>query len=208
MRTALAALALIALPLGALAQPHGAWTLSAPEQAVAGALLTVEWLTEFYTPGDYLDIAPVGLPGAAGYLTFAYTNPQRLPIQLATPTEPGTYELRYIQAGAPLPVRARRLITLIGSTASLTAPDRVAPGEAFHVVWDGPMNPANWITITRPDRPDDHFLDGYRYVTPDRAPMVFSAPLQPGLYEVRLVLYGTAGNAQPVVVRRPILVGN
>ncbi len=205
MRLILAAVVLAMAPICAAAQSQTGWTLNAPAEAVAGEVVMVEWQSDLYAGGDYLDIAPVGLPGTQGYLTFAYANPQRAPVALATPAEPGTYELRYIQAGAPAPVRARRLIVLTATEASLSAPDRVGPGDAFLVQWQGPFNPANWITLTRPDRPDDHFLDGYVYVTADRAPVVLNAPLQPGTYELRMVLYGTTGS-QPVVARRPLVV--
>lgn len=161
--------------------------------------------TDLFTTGDYVDIAPAGLPGPSGYITWTYASAQGLPLTLSTPPEPGAYEVRYVQSGSPAVVRARRPLTLTELAASLSAPDRVAPGAAFQVAWDAPFNPSHWVTVARPgDEPGAHAL-GYFWLPQDRAPRVLTAPLQPGVYELRLVMHSSA-TTHRIAARRALVV--
>lgn len=181
------------------------WVLDAPLQAAAGENITVTARSDLFTTGDYIDIAPAGVPGPTGYITWTYASQQGSPLSLSTPAEPGAYEVRYVQSGSPAVVRARRPLTLTGFAASLDAPDRVAPGAAFRVGWVAPFDPSHWVTIAHPqDEPGAHAF-GYFWLPQDRAPGVLTAPMQPGTYELRLVMNG--GNAAyRIAARRPLVV--
>ena len=183
----------------------GVWTLSAASTLMAGEGLVITWTGPRYTTGDYIDIAPPGLAGPEGYLSWAYTDEARAPVTLALPAEPGTYEIRYVEATTPTAtVRARQTVTLTPLVASVTAPDRVAPGETFAVAWDGPFNPRHWVTLVPPQAAPGAFDHGYFYLSEDRTPGQLTAPEAPGTYEVRYVL--DRGGSYLVAARRTITV--
>ncbi|WP_376695973.1 vWA domain-containing protein [Wenzhouxiangella sp. EGI_FJ10305] len=68
-------------------------SLSAPETAVAGENLAVEWQGPDYRR-DYIVIARPGAD-SGDHINFAYTN-QGSPLELEMPSEAGDYEIRYI----------------------------------------------------------------------------------------------------------------
>lgn len=70
-------------------------TVEAPARAVAGSTVAVSWTGPDYG-GDYISVAK---PDANDNRYEAYTYTSRgNPLQLRMPKEPGTYEVRYIQA--------------------------------------------------------------------------------------------------------------
>ncbi|WP_376691061.1 VWA domain-containing protein [Wenzhouxiangella sp. EGI_FJ10409] len=68
-------------------------SLSAPETAVAGDDIAVEWQGPDYRR-DYIVIARPGAD-SGDHINFAYTN-KGSPLELEMPSEPGDYEIRYI----------------------------------------------------------------------------------------------------------------
>lgn len=68
--------------------------LSAPEIVSAGEVVAVEWTGPDYKD-DYITVSEADT-GANQYVHYTYTR-EGSPLQLAIPSEPGDYEIRYIQ---------------------------------------------------------------------------------------------------------------
>jgi Ca-activated chloride channel family protein len=75
------------------------------------------------------------------------------------PTEPGTYELRYV-ANQDRTVLASRVIEVVAVTASLMAPETAVAGSTIEVAWEGPDYANDFIAIARPD---DNGYENYTY---------------------------------------------
>lgn len=67
----------------------------------------------------------------------------------------------------------------------LSAPDRIAAGEMFELSWSGPEGPEDFLSLAAEESTDDDYLDWAR--TEEGSPVHFSAPLEPGVYELRYV---------------------
>lgn len=85
-------------------------TVEPPARAVAGSTIAVGWTGPDYD-GDYISVAK---PDADDNRYEAYTYTSRgNPLQLRMPNEPGTYEVRYIQAQKHQAL-VRKTITVTG----------------------------------------------------------------------------------------------
>jgi Ca-activated chloride channel family protein len=67
--------------------------IQAPNEADIASTIEVKWQGPAY-PSDYITIARPD-QDAGGYLNYTYTK-EGSPLTLQTPSEPGTYEVRYI----------------------------------------------------------------------------------------------------------------
>lgn len=74
------------------------------------------------------------------------------------------------------------------SPATIKAPASVVAGSTFQVEWEGPDNPADYLTIVTKETPDDKY-GNYAY-TRKGSPLELTAPDSPGLCEVRYLLAG------------------
>ncbi len=151
-------------------------SLTAPDTAIAGQMLTVGWDGPDYDR-DYIS---VGLRGE-GYINYVRTNTGN-PVELQMPTEPGDYELRYqLQQGGD--ILAARPITLTEVGASLTAPDTAIAGQMLTIGWDGPDYDRDYISVG---------LRGEGYINYVRTntgnPVELQMPTEPGDYELRYQL--------------------
>ncbi|MBV7392910.1 vWA domain-containing protein [Mameliella sediminis] len=170
-------------------------SLTAPEQARAGASILVEWDGPGYQP-DYISVAEPGMPENK-YIHYTYTR-EGTPLLLRLPNEPGTYELRYVAASKGASVIGTRQITLTEVEASIDAPDKVPAGGVLGLNWDGPDFKGDYISLARVGEPDNkHSL--YKYTGED-SPMVLKMPEGPGKYELRYVI----GQGNRVIFRKPI----
>lgn len=162
--------------------------------AVAGTNIKVHW-TGPNRQGDYIQIAE---KGGEGYKTYNYVN-RGNPVELRMPVEPGDYEVSYM-LGRPLRKLATAPITATPATATLSAPDTAIAGETVKVDFTGPAaGPSDWITVVKPDAPDNKYLD-YYYTTRE-SPATLRMPLEAGDYELRFVQGGKS-----VLARRAITV--
>jgi Ca-activated chloride channel family protein len=144
--------------------------------------------------GDWLTIVK---PDAAPAVYNDYVDADRDDRSLELPTEPGDYELRYVQAGTKVIARAPIVIT--AASATIEAPTSVAPNGSFEVAWTGPNNRGDWLTIIAPAAAAAAFGS---YADADRgSPKTLQAPAAPGDYELRYVLKG-----RKIIARRPITV--
>jgi Ca-activated chloride channel family protein len=171
-------------------------SLSAPDAALAGATIPVQWSGPD-NAGDYVTVVASGASDA-DYGNYLETRAGS-PLELLMPVAEGEHELRYV-TGQGRRVLARRTIRLTAAEVTLDAPDQVAAGGAFEVEWTGPAHSGDYVTIV-PAGADDAQYGSYADVNAG-SPAKLSAPEVPGDAEVRYV----AGQGRKVLARRPILV--
>jgi Ca-activated chloride channel family protein len=145
-------------------------SLMAPETAVAGSTIEVAWEGPDYA-NDFIAIAR---PDDNGYENYTYTR-EGAALDLLMPTEPGTYELRYV-ANQDRTVLASRVIEVVAVTASLMAPETAVAGSTIEVAWEGPDYANDFIAIARPD---DNGYENYTY-TREGAALDLLMPTEPG----------------------------
>jgi Ca-activated chloride channel homolog len=81
------------------------------------------------------------------------------------------------------------------------AGDAVFAGSTFHVAWTGPNGPKDYVTLVKPDAEAGDYGD-YVY-TRDGKELAFTAPSDPGAYELR---YQSDRTEIGVLGRRPLTV--
>lgn len=86
------------------------------------------------------------------------------------------------------------------SPATLTVPEKVDAGAVFTVGWEGPDNEDDYVTVVSKEAKADKFGD-YRN-TKEGPTLALTAPVEPGVYEVRYV----TGRSRTVLGRTPIEV--
>jgi len=160
--------------------------VSAQVQSSASADMGAEFEVVWQGPnnlGDYITVAPPGDPPGR-YDNYAYTS-KGTPARLWAPSEPGQYEVRYIQAkGTKL--LAKMAITVNAVNAEVVPPASASAGEVFQVTWQGPDYQGDYLTVALPgDSPGRY--DNYVY-TSKNSPARLKAPAKPGEYEVRYIM--------------------
>jgi Ca-activated chloride channel family protein len=171
-------------------------SLTAPDDAVAGAEIAVAFTGPPAGSGDYVTITAPDAPDRE-YMSYAYSA-QGSPASLRMPLEPGDYELRFVQGGSR--VLARRPITVTQALATVTAPERAVIGATVDVEFTGPP-PASgdYITVTAPEAPANEY-SSYVY-TRQGSPAEIRMPVTPGDYEIRYI----QGN-EKIIARQTIRV--
>ena len=172
-------------------------TVSAPAQVVVGSAFPVTWQAEGLHPRDYVTIVPAGADdGAYGDYHRMEGDAEG---ELRAPAEPGLYEVR-LQLDTGDRVLARAPVEVIEGDVSLNGPDRVRAETEITVSWSGVIHPRDYVAIVRIGTPDGE-QSGYRRIgDADRG--TFTAPAEPGAYEVRYHL----DHGDRVMARRPIEV--
>ncbi|MBM1814451.1 vWA domain-containing protein [Pseudosulfitobacter pseudonitzschiae] len=150
--------------------------LEATETAPAGADLAVTWQGPDYKR-DFIAVGEQGKP----YINYAYTS-KGSPAQLQMPTQPGTYELRYVMDQDRTTI-ATRMIQVVDVTATVTPPAQATVGATIAVPWEGPDYKRDFIAVGKPGEP----YINYAY-TRNGTPAQLLMPTEPGDYEVRYVL--------------------
>ncbi len=172
--------------------------LDAPETVVAGSEIEVTW-TGPANNDDYIVLAEVGSQPRETIDYYPVRNGAN-PVKLDMPVEPGTYELRY-SAGDGQKILATRQITGTAPEVALEAPGTVSPEAEFEVVWLGPNNQNDSITLAAIGSDAGDYLD-HRYASSGN-PAPMTAPAEPGTYVLRYVAYA---NEQKVLARRIVTV--
>ena len=171
--------------------------VSAPARAVVGSAFSVTWEGEDLHPRDYITIVPAKAEDGT------YGNYNRLEDrtegELRAPTQPGFYEVR-LQLDAGDRVLARAPVEVIEGDVSLNGPDRVRAETEITVSWGGVIHPRDYVAIVPIGTPDGEQSDYRRVGDADRG--TFTAPAEPGAYEVRYHL----DHGDRVMARRPIEV--
>jgi len=157
-------------------------TVQAPAEADVAVAFEVQWQGPAYA-GDYIAIARPDQP-VAGYVNYTYTS-EGSPLNLQAPSDPGVYEVRYL-LGKGNHLLAKTSLEIKAVTASVQTPETADVAAAFEVVWQGPGNEQDYISIARPDQE----ASGYEHYTYTRqgSPLKLQAPSDPGVYEVRYIL--------------------
>jgi Ca-activated chloride channel homolog len=171
--------------------------ITAPDTVSIGADIEVVW-GQTINQDDWISIVAAGAEEGA-YLDYAtvYDNTR---VTLTAPFEPGAYEVRYVlnENGETL---ASAPIEVVEVAQEVFAPTSVSAGAAIPVTWDVTVNENDWIAIVAAGAEEGAYID---YATVhDNESITLEAPSEPGLYEVRYVLYannGTLASTQVEVV--------
>ncbi|MDZ7706125.1 MAG: VWA domain-containing protein [Trueperaceae bacterium] len=175
------------------------YAVDAPDEVVTGAAFQVMWQGP-NNQGDYITIVEAGAEEGA-YTSYAYTRSGN-PVTITAPLEPGEYEVRYTtEQTSPNPTLASTPITVTQADYAVDAPDEVTMGSSFEVMWQGPNNQGDYITIVEAGASEGSYMS-YAY-TSSGNPVTITAPLEPGEYEVR---YTTEQGSNPTLASTPITV--
>jgi Ca-activated chloride channel family protein len=171
-------------------------TIKAAPSVLVGAAFPVGW-TGPNNAGDYITIVPKGTPdGDDGNLT--YTR-QGSPLQLTALVDPGDAELRYV-AGRSHTVLARASIKLTEAEVTLTAAAEATAGAPVSIIWKGPNNQGDYLTIVPKTTEDGAYAECGN--TSMGSPLKITAPMETGEGEIRYM----SGQSRRVLGRRPIKI--
>ncbi|HYD84238.1 MAG TPA: hypothetical protein VEA63_09295, partial [Opitutus sp.] len=103
-------------------------------------------------------------------------------------------------AQASAPVEGTTPAAEVLTPATLEAPQQVGAGAAFSVVWTGPDNVQDFITIVKRDAADSAYANYGD--TKGGSPLALTAPVEAGEWELRYV----TARSRTVLARRPLTV--
>jgi Ca-activated chloride channel family protein len=171
-------------------------TLGGPDSAAPEEALAIPW-TGPDAAQDFVSIAP---PGAAedDYVRWIPTR-EGNPARLRAPSEPGSYEVRYVRA-ADNAVLARRVLEVVETPVELHVPNSVAAGTRFHVRFSGTTRPGDYLTVAEVGSGALDSLD-FSFVATGGA-LTLAAPFEPGQFEVRYI----SGSDHRIVDAVPLAV--
>ena len=155
-------------------------TITAPNDALAGSTISVEWTGPDYD-GDYIGVGKVDASGASQWENFFYTR-DGSGSDLLIPTEPGDYLITYF-LGQDRTVLATQTLTVTPVKASITAPDTAIGGETIQITWDGPDYDDAYIGIGLAGASGAAQWQNFRY-TKDGATLDLLMPIEAGDYEI------------------------
>ena len=166
-----------------------------PSEPVTGSTVTVAFENSPAAEGksNWITIVPVEMPDQR-YLKWAYVESGNGQVDIQIPGEVGTLEARYhleLPEGGSRVIGRSAVVTSVEANATLTVPAEVAAGTAFDVVWTGPDNEGDYITLVAADEVEGRYGE-YNY-TPQGSPATFTAPITAGNYEIRYQSNGTTG---------------
>lgn len=171
-------------------------TLEAPAEVTAGKPFEVKW-TGPNNAGDYVTIVTKETPDG-GYQNYAETA-KGSPLTLTALINPGVAELRYM-TGSGARVVARRPIAIVAAPIKLDAPGDVVAGGSVSIVWSGPDNKGDYLTIVPKAMKDGQYAG---YANTDKgSPAQVEAPIEPGPAEIRYM----SGQGAKVLARRDLTV--
>jgi len=171
-------------------------TLKAPEEAVAGSEVPIEWTGPAYE-SDFITIVPKATEDGI-YEKWNYTkNGNPLPVT-ATLT-PGDAEIRYMNEKGNT-VLARQPIRIVKGEITLEAAAEAVAGSAVAIDWTGPNNKGDFLTIV-PKTMEDGRYEKWDY-TKNGSPLEVIATRTPGDAEIRYM--NEDGNK--VLARAPITI--
>lgn len=159
--------------------------LTAPAKAQAGSEIEVAWEGPANAT-DYISIDREGAPDAE-YLEYTYTA-RGNPLTLRVPEAPGSYAVRY-HMGQSRTVLATSPLEVLPNNATVSGPKSAVAGEDLQVLWTGPDNRSDYITIVRAGA-DAREYEDYAY-TRQGSPAELEAPIDAGTYELRYLTGST-----------------
>jgi Ca-activated chloride channel family protein len=173
--------------------------VKAPAETQVAKKIKVDWQGPD-GEGDYISVARSDQdPGS--YVHYTYTKSGNPALVLA-PSDPGEYEVRYIQ-GLGDKLLAKTAIKVLAAGASVKAPESAGIGSKFKVSWQGPGNDPDYISVAKPDQEPGSYVH-YAYAKSGN-PLELRAPSDPGQYEVRYILgEGEKLLAKTVITIKPV----
>ena len=177
--------------------------VGASVKAPAEANVATEFEVTWQGPGNEGDYISIVKPdqNAGEYIYYTYTR-EGSPLKLQAPSDPGTYEVRYI-LGQGNKLLAKTTIQIKPVTASVQAPASVDMAAKFEVIWQGPGNKGDYISIARSDQDEGAYI--YYTYTSQGSPLKLQAPSDPGVYEVRYILgQGNKQLAKTTIEIKPV----
>jgi Ca-activated chloride channel family protein len=155
-------------------------SIEAPETVENGTPLELQWAGE-KLQGDHITIAQKA-DEAAEYL-LCIPAAGRDNIAVTAPAVAGEYVIRYLTRRGR--VLARTQLEIYEILATLDGPSAIAPGAEFTVVWTGPDDEQDFLSIAAVND-DDEMYQSF-VPTADGNPTPLTAPKTPGDYEIRYV---------------------
>lgn len=169
-------------------------TVAGPAEVVMGSSFPVQW-TGPNNPGDYITVvAKTATDAQHGH--YAMTS-EGSPLQITAPSDAGEAEIRYI-TGQGHKVLARRSLQIREAAVSLSAPESAIAGSTIQILWQGPNNSGDYITVVLPQASDSQY--GNYSNTEAGSPLELLMPIVEGQAELRYVL----GQGRKVLARRSI----
>ncbi|MDN3553141.1 VWA domain-containing protein, partial [Halomonas almeriensis] len=118
-------------------------TVSAPDTALAGSEVAVEW-TGTVHPRDYVTIVPQGAEEGA-YSEYIRVKDGAAG-RLKAPADTGLYEVRYMLAKGDRTL-ASTTIEVTEPEVTVSAPDNALAGASVDISWTGTVDPHDYVTI-------------------------------------------------------------
>jgi hypothetical protein len=174
-------------------------SLTAPAEVAVGAAFEATW-SGTAGQGDFISVDPAGAPERE-YGAYVYASAGS-PASLRAPGTPGDYAVRYHSGESGYAVLASAPFRVVPATATLEVPATVERGGSIAVVWTGPDNQGDFISVDPAGAAESQY-GAYGY-TSKGSPLEIPAPAETGSYEVRYHL-GTSG--YPVIGSAPLTVG-
>lgn len=171
-------------------------TLTAPDEAMLGAVISVAW-TGPNNKGDYVTVVPKDTPDGQ-YGNYTVTAEGSL-LNLTLPPKAGEAELRYMSGLGRL-VLGRRAIRILAPAVSISAADDAIAGSTLTINWTGPNNSGDYITIVAKEKPDGQY--GNYSVVSKGSPLTVLVPIESGEAELRYM----TGQGAMVLGRRALRV--
>ena len=170
-------------------------SLSAPESAVGGSTISINWQDEIAGWED--DVISIVEAGAAKSNRMSQISLNRASapkqVNLRVPSLAGEYEAVYVlHPGGK--IISRTPITVSAAAASVDAPDTVKVGESFEVAYQGQGFAGDRVVVVPADTPDSKMWGitvryGFSADSKTNLGIVTNYPIQsgPGEYEARYV---------------------
>lgn len=169
-------------------------TVSAPDSAAIGETIEVKFVGPGY-PKDLIMFASKDGTRAKG-LAYAFpSNSKGDSVKLRAPMDPGEYTVIYLMTEVVL---AKVPIFIGGAAATLDAPATVQAGSTTDVLWEGPNNSGDFITLYDQD---GKRVSGHAYTGNSKEGGVrIEVPEGLGKYELRYVSGGKTLGSRPLEV--------
>lgn len=147
----------------------------------AGATLTIAW-EGAPSGGGYIALVPAGLDAL---LRYEWAEGPAGELAMRLPAEAAEYELRFLvdQPGGTTHMLGVTSIETQPVTVTLEAPAETTAGQVIEVVWHGPDNAADYVTIVPVGTPEGAW-GAYEY-TERGNPLALRTPQTDGEYEIR-----------------------
>ncbi len=173
-------------------------TITAPATAIAGQTLELGWTGPAY-PTDFIGITPVGVEGNYRFINTTRTD-EGSPLDLLIPTVPGQYVIEYV-FGQDRTQLTSVAITVVASSATLTAPTTAVAGAELEIGWTGPNYSNDFIGIT-PVGEEGNYRFTHTAPTNEGSPLDLLMPADPGEYVLEYIV----GQDRSALVTQPITV--